>query len=430
MPPAEPAPMQKEVGSVTKSGTIGAGSAGGISGTGVPSTVVDNTASGGIIQGGHDGGVGLGTMGGGAGTSDTIGYGPEFTITFSTNPGVLKTIELDTRQVTNPGKTDYWVANARQGQFSSRYSTDVGRINTLRYGSKLLYTNDDHRTNVPVNTLVKVGGQETVITAVSTYSVTLFDPFLGTSVLPFLVDTKITGTALSKEGAANNMNKLAITTGGAGKITAATIPDLAAGAKLYINGCPITSAGTMHTGDAALADDSGDLKLYDTNDCDADAFSPAALVLYRRSDEKTNQNFYKTSGDTTAAANVGVCTTRGSVDVYACAASADVVASVTNAGVFTTSAAPSATAQNDVVFVNGIGPLSVTVGSEAANAADFTAANDYFDTGGSTSKWVVHETAANTQMTAGKVILMDCRWRQDFAHRDLRWWPDPRSVLR
>merc|ERR1712100_760294 len=146
-------------------------------------------------------------------------------------------------------------------------------------------------------------------------------------------------------------------------------------------------------GDAALADDSGDLKLYDTNDCDADAFSPAALVLYRRSDEKTNQNFYKTSGDTTAVANVGVCTTRGSVDVYACAASADVVASVTNA----------------VVFVNGIGPLSVTVGSEAANAADFTAANDYFDTGGSTSKWVVHETAANTQMTAGKVILMDGR---------------------
>merc|ERR1712100_916253 len=115
-------------------------------------------------------------------------------------------------------------------------------------------------------------------------------------------------------------------------------------------------------GDAALADDSGDLKLYDTNDCDADAFSPAALVLYRRSDEKTNQNFYKTSGDTTAVANAGVCTT---------------------------SAAPSATAQNDVVFVNGIGPLSVTVGSEAANAAVFTAANDYFDTGGSTSKWVV-----------------------------------------
>merc|ERR1712226_834380 len=99
-----------------------------------------------------------------------------------------------------------------------------------------------------------------------------------------------------------------------------------------------------------LADDSGDLKLYDTNDCDADAFSPAALVLYRRSDEKTNQNFYKTSGDTTAVANVGVCTTRGSVDIYACAAAADVVASATDAGVFTTSAAPSSSAANDVVF--------------------------------------------------------------------------------
>merc|ERR1711988_1182752 len=92
-------------------------------------------------------GVGLGVLGYGA----TSAYGPEFTITFSTNPGVLKTIELDTRQVTNPGKTDYWVANARQGQFRSRYSTKVGRVNTLRYGSKLLYTSIDHRTNGPVN---------------------------------------------------------------------------------------------------------------------------------------------------------------------------------------------------------------------------------------------------------------------------------------
>merc|ERR1712195_117144 len=108
----------------------------------------------------------MGTQGGGPGTSDAIAYGPEFTITFSTNPGVLRTIELDTRQITNPGKTDYWVANARQGQFSSRYSTNVGRIQTLRYGSKLVYTNDDWRTVTPANTLVKVGGQETIVTAV------------------------------------------------------------------------------------------------------------------------------------------------------------------------------------------------------------------------------------------------------------------------
>merc|ERR1719331_909502 len=294
--------MQKENGAITKSGTIGSGAEGGTPGT-------TNA----------DGGVGMGTWGGGAGTSDTLGYGPEFTITFSTNPGVLKTIELDTRQVTNPGKTDYWVANARQGQFSSRYSTKVGRVNTLRYGSKLLYTSIDHRTNVPVNTLVKVGGQETMFTAVQTYMVSLHDPFLGTSVIPILTDTKITGTGFSRQAAASGVDTFTFTTGGAGKVTAATIPDLANGAKLYANGCPFQSLGTKYDG-TALADDAADLKAVAGNDCPTDAFSPAALVLYRRSDDPTNQNFYKTSGDLAIASNVAACATRGSVDVYTCAA--------------------------------------------------------------------------------------------------------------
>jgi len=396
--------MQKEVGSVTKSGTIGAGSAGGISGTGVPSTVVDNTASGGIIQGGHDGGVGLGTMGGGAGTSDTIGYGPEFTITFSTNPGVLKTIELDTRQVTDPGKTDYWVANARQGQFSSRYSTKVGRVNTLRYGSKLLYTSIDHRTNVPVNTLVKVGGQETMITAVQTYMVSLHDPFLGTSVIPILTDTKITGTGFSRQAAASGIDTFTFTTGGAGKVTAATIPDLANGAKLYANGCPFQSLGTKYDG-TALADDAADLKAVAGNDCPTDAFSPAALVLYRRSDDPTNQNFYKTSGDLAIASNVAACATRGSVDVYTCAATSDTVASFTQAGVFTTAANAADIAANDVFFVNGEGPLTAT----DVTGAEITAVNDIFDTGGNANVFKVHEAAAQTYITPGGIMLMDGR---------------------
>merc|ERR1711865_671261 len=168
---------QKEGGALTKTGTIGAGKTGAA------------------------GGVGMGTQGGGPGTSDAIAYGPEFTITFSTNPGVLRTIELDTRQITNPGRTDYWVANARQGQFSSRYSTNVGRIQNLNYGSKLLYTNNDWRTTVPVvggqGTLVKVGGQETYVTAVTAQMVTLHDPFLGTTITPLLTDTKISGTAMA-----------------------------------------------------------------------------------------------------------------------------------------------------------------------------------------------------------------------------------------
>jgi len=425
--------MQKEGGSLTKSGTIGAGKEGGTGGVGTA-----------------DGGVGSGTWGGGAGTTDTLGYGPEFTITFSTNPGVLRTIELDTRQVTNPGKTDYWVANARQGQFSSRYSTNVGRINTLRYGSKLVYTNDDWTTTVPANTLVKIGAQETVVTAVTTYAATLFDPFLGTSILPDLVDTKITATALADSSAGVlAMDQLTFTTGGAGQVTLATIPDLANGAKLYINGCPIISKGTLQAG-GALTDNAADLLLDTNNDCEDNAFSPAALVLYRRGDDTANQNVYKTSGDTAAAANVGVCTTRGSADIYACAATAsnDVVASVTNAGVFTTSANVADTAAGDIVFVNGIGPLTTvavagdsttfTAGTEhctspdggsncesvvldgveatctatndaAGTACVYSTLSDYFDTGGSSAKWEVREAAANTQMTAGKIILMNGR---------------------
>merc|ERR1719502_500395 len=76
------------------------------------------------------------------------------------NGGIPKTIELDTAQITNTGVTDYWVANMRQGQFNSRYSQNLGRINTLIYGSKYLYTNEDLSGSVAANTLVKVGGQE------------------------------------------------------------------------------------------------------------------------------------------------------------------------------------------------------------------------------------------------------------------------------
>merc|ERR1711881_612459 len=137
-------------------------------------------------------GVGIGTW---------HDYGPEFTITFSTNPGILKTIELDTAQVTNTGVTDYWVANMRQGQFNSRYSTNLGRVNTRIYGSKYLYTNEDLSVSAAGNTLVKVGGQEFMVESPDTTSgnvydssvdtsnkfrLTLSEPFLGTSIIPVL----------------------------------------------------------------------------------------------------------------------------------------------------------------------------------------------------------------------------------------------------
>merc|ERR1711939_1133715 len=349
--------MQKEVGSVTKSGTIGAGSAGGISGTGVPSTVVDNTASGGIIQGGHDGGVGLGTMGGGAGTSDTIGYGPEFTITFSTNPGILKTIELDTRQVTNPGTTDYWVANSRQGQFQSRYSTNLGRINTLRYGSKLLYTNTDLSAGSPAtvsaSTPLKVGGQEFGVVSATSYVITLNEPLLGTSIIPVLTDTGSKATALKT-------NALEMVTSAGGKITALTVGDFKTGAKLYVNGCPVTSTDTTPVAPNQLTVD-----INANNDCHYDAFpgTTSGDVVYRRTDDPNNQNVYATSGDSAAVSAQGYCTTRGSADIYSCAQTGSgVVTGFAKANnIFTVSAATGG-ADDDTFFVNGLGPMRVTSG--------------------------------------------------------------------
>merc|ERR1712100_648378 len=257
--------MQSAAGELTKTGSIGAGSS-------------DSTNSQ---------GVGIGTW---------HDYGPEFTITFSTNPGILKTIELDTAQVTNTGVTDYWVANMRQGQFNSRYSQNLGRINTLIYGSKYLYTNEDISGSVAANTLVKVGGQEflvedysqTLSSATGAYSaatsgtytdpsksfrLTLSEPFLGTSIIPVLTDTGAVATSINSAG---------------------------------------VSALPTATGAFAKAATSSDyLRLID--------FEVAANIpIFRRSDDPSNQNVYKTTADTAKFAAQGYCFSRGSTSIYPC----------------------------------------------------------------------------------------------------------------
>merc|ERR1711906_1081 len=40
----------------------------------------------------------------GAGVGVSGNYGPEFTVRFTSNPGILKTIEVDTRQISNAAK--------------------------------------------------------------------------------------------------------------------------------------------------------------------------------------------------------------------------------------------------------------------------------------------------------------------------------------
>merc|ERR1712100_976121 len=307
--------MQSAAGELTKTGSIGAGSS-------------DSTNSQ---------GVGIGTW---------HDYGPEFTITFSTNPGILKTIELDTAQVTNTGVTDYWVANMRQGQFNSRYSQNLGRINTLIYGSKYLYTNEDISGSVAANTLVKVGGQEflvedysqTLSSATGAYSaatsgtytdpsksfrLTLSEPFLGTSIIPVLTDTGAVATSINSAG----VSALPTATGAFAKaatssdylrliaatVTTANTDSLVSGSDLFVSGCPITSMQNQFK----MATDQEYLEIFHT-EC-LIAFEVAANIpIFRRSDDPSNQNVHKTTADTAKFAASGYCFSRGSTRVYPC----------------------------------------------------------------------------------------------------------------
>jgi len=245
--------------------------------------------------------LGAGASGAGAGLGTYGSYGPEFTVTFSTNPGVLKTIELDTRQVTSQGTADYWVANMRQGQFSSRYTNTVGRVNTLLYGSKYLYTNGE---TVAANDLLKVNGQEFLAEAIGgleTSYVQLNEPFLGASILPILTDTGAIATAIGQ-----NANEIAVD---GVTITTSNTDSLKNGARLYTFNQPFSTTADHAAAVETLAVSfDGSLLYFDANSREA---------IYRRTDDPDNQNFYG-SADTGAISADGFCTTRGGADIYPC----------------------------------------------------------------------------------------------------------------
>merc|ERR1711968_287488 len=310
--------------------------------------MTDASNTGGLGAGSSDStnsqGVGIGTF---------HDYGPEFTITFSTNPGILKTIELDTAQITNTGVTDYWVANMRQGQFNSRYSQNLGRINTLIYGSKYLYTNEDISGSVPANTLVKVGGQEFMVedysgtvgtgggnfaydgaaagaTAQGTaftdpsksFRLTLSEPFLGTSIIPVLTDTGAIATAIGSAGVGGKptaSGNLKVATSSAylrliaATITTANTDSLVSGSDLFVSGCPITSMQNQFK----MATNQEYIETFHT-ECLIDFATVTTHPIFRRSDDPSNQNVYKTTADTAKFASTGYCFSRGSTKVYPC----------------------------------------------------------------------------------------------------------------
>jgi hypothetical protein len=324
----------------------------------------------GTIGAGEEGeaGAGLGVSGGAATWNSDSGYGPEFTVTFNTNPGIIKSIELDTREINNKGSPDYWVANVRQGQFSSRYTNNLGRVQGLAYGSKLLYTNSDwHGTTsdsvakVPANTMVKIGGQEVRVTGGNAYQLTLSEPYLGASIIPILSDTGASAVTLSTD-------KITLTIELPG--TTIIAAHLSHAAKLYTGGCALTSniADGVAAADIRLLTA---MEVVGDHDCGTDILDGTAAPIYRRTDDTSNQNLYATTD--TAVATDALLTTRGSPDVY-----------VINSGVkgqvkaytaadsrfdFTGTIAET-TVADSMVFVNGKGPYTPT-GVINGGVADF-----------------------------------------------------------
>ena len=331
------------------------------------SAIAGETTTTGTIGAGAEGelGAGLGVSGAAVGTGATdSGYGPEFTVTFNTNPGMLKSIELDTREINNPGTPDYWVANTRQGQFSSRYSTNLGRVQGLDYGSKLLYTNSDWYTANGDNTMVKIGGQEVRVTGGTAYQLQLSEPYLGASIIPTLTNTGASATAFAAD-----THTLTIVAPGTSIIS----NHLLDGAKLYTGGCSLTSDAAAAAVNAAAMKTATSLLCDATHDCTSDILDGTDTPIYRRTDDPTNQNLYATAD--TGVATDALLTTRGSPDVYVVAApEVAVVKSFTTAtSVFgLTGALAAATGSTDnLVFVNGQGPYTptATIGTGATDFA-------------------------------------------------------------
>merc|ERR1711865_579789 len=140
------------------------------------------------------------------------------------------------------------------------------------------------------------------------------------------------------------------------------------GAKLYVNGCPVTSA------DTAITVNKHQVTIATTNDCWYDAFDPVTgIVVYRRTDDPNNQNVYATTADVAKELAEGYCTKRGSADIYPCAVITEEVLSFTDAtDTFTFGAdAASSVAVDDTIFVNGLGPMRVTtVATTAVSCGD------------------------------------------------------------
>jgi hypothetical protein len=256
----------------------------------------------------------------------------------------------------------------RQGEFNSRYTTNLGRINSLAYGSKMVFTNTDLTSKVvATSSLVKVGGQEFLVATEAATHLTLNEPYLGTTIIATLTNTGVLSSAGMTAATGTEYDQLAIpAAGNTGEVGEKQVTHLQAGAQLSNNDCAFiahTGYGTAGTEPNALA--AGATKLgVSVRDCETDAF--AAGIIYRRSDDPNNANMYKAPSDTGAVTTDALMLTRGSSAAYL--VGTGVMAGFDNAKTYAPAtgfvgAAAASGAAGDPYFINGFGPIT-----SAANA--------------------------------------------------------------
>merc|ERR1719486_556366 len=215
--------------------------------------------------------------------------------------------------------------------------------------------------------------------------ISLSEPFLGASIIPVLTDTGTTASAITRQSAAADQTNAAGTT------------------NVYLATLTIGAPGTTT------------LEINLDHDCHTDAIS--SDIVYRRSDDPSNQNLYRTTGDTGVATQT-LHLTRGSSDVYAVgAADSEVVSGgyVQSTSVFTFGGNPdTVTAAADEIFINGHGPLTVTdvtaaavtvsAASDAANIFTNAAGDTQTDLTQTNGAYPAYKTATMTGVAAGNIL--------------------------
>merc|ERR1711904_230864 len=208
----------------------------------------------------------------------------------------------------------------------------------------------------------------------------LSEPFLGTSIIPVLTDTGALATSIASTGvgalptatgafakAATSSDYLRLI---AATVTTANTDSLVSGSDLFVSGCPITSMQNQFK----MATDQAYLEIFHT-ECLIDFTQVDNIPIFRRSDDPSNQNVYKTTADTAKFAASGYCFSRGSTRVYPCqyhgitdASSANAIrggssahadkGTVTHAGTHTDYSGTAAT--HPYMFIDNLGPFKVS----------------------------------------------------------------------